>query len=130
MPLIPDTHADLLERPLFAHLGTTRPDGDPQVNVMWFVWDGELLRFTHIPQRQKYRNLQANPAISLSIADPDDGNRSIEVRGRLERIEDDAGGQFFMELSARYGEPRTEPPRDADDRIVLVARPTKVVAHT
>ena len=91
-------YVDLLERPLFGHLGTMRPDGRPQVNVMWFDWDGELLRFTHIPQRQKYRNLQANPRISLSVADPDDGYRYLEVRGLLERIEDDPGGKFYMEL--------------------------------
>ena len=127
--VVPDAYIDLLERPLFGHLGTTRPDGDPQVNVMWFDWDGELLRFTHIPKRQKYRNLQANPHISLSVADPDDGYRYVEVRGVVERIEDDPGGRFYMELSARYGEPMTEPPPDAADRIIIVVRPTKAVTH-
>ena len=129
LSLVPDTYVDLLERPLFGHLGTTRPDGYPQVNVMWFGWDGEFLRFTHIPQRQKYRNLQINPRISMSVADPDDGYRYLEVRGVLERIEDDPGGKFYMELSARYGHPMSQPPRDADDRIVLVVRPTKAVVH-
>jgi PPOX class probable F420-dependent enzyme len=127
--VVPESYVDLLERPLFGHLGTTRPDGDPQVNVMWFGWDGELLRFTHIPKRQKYRNIQANPHVSLSVADPDDGYRYVEVRGVVERIEDDPGGRFYMELSARYGEPMTEPPPDADDRIVIVVRPTKAVTH-
>jgi hypothetical protein len=36
----PESHADLLERPLFAHLATIRPDGSPQSSVMWFAWDG------------------------------------------------------------------------------------------
>ena len=129
MSVVPDTYVDLLERPLFGHLGTTRPDGSPQVNVMWFDWDGELLRFTHIPQRQKYRNLEADPRISLSVADPDDGYRYLEVRGELERVEDDPGGRFYMELADRYGQPMSQPPKDADDRIVLVVRPTKAVVH-
>jgi hypothetical protein len=34
MSVIPDSHRDLLERPLFAHLATIRPDGKPQVNPM------------------------------------------------------------------------------------------------
>jgi hypothetical protein len=33
---LPETRADLLERPLFAQLATVRPDGTPQSNVMWF----------------------------------------------------------------------------------------------
>lgn len=127
--VVPPDFVDLLERPLFGHLGTTRPDGSPQVNVMWFGWDGELLRFTHIPQRQKYRNLQADPRISLSVVDPDTGYRYLEVRGVLERVDDDPDGQFYMELSARYGHPMTAPPDDAADRIVLVVRPTKAVTH-
>ncbi len=129
MITIPQSHADLLERPLFGHLGTVRPDGAPQVNVMWFSWDGEFLRFTHIPQRQKYRNLEHEPRLSLCIADPHDGYRFLEVRGELDRIDDDPGGAFYMELSARYGEPMTAPPEDADQRIILVARPTKVIVH-
>jgi len=40
MTEVPASHADLLERPLFAHLATIRPDGAPQSSVMWFIWDG------------------------------------------------------------------------------------------
>jgi len=47
----------------------------------------------------------------------------------LEAIDDDPGGRFYMELSARYGNPMSAPPDDAADRIVLVIRPTKVVRH-
>lgn len=38
--VLPESHLDLLTRPLFGHLATTRPDGTPQVNPMWFSWDG------------------------------------------------------------------------------------------
>jgi len=68
---IPQGYGTLLERPLYGHLATTRPDGGPQVNPMWFDWDGELLRFTHTTKRQKYRNIAANPRVAMSISDPD-----------------------------------------------------------
>jgi hypothetical protein len=42
--MIPDEYADLLTRPLFGHRATIRPDGTPQVNPMWFSWDGTHLR--------------------------------------------------------------------------------------
>jgi hypothetical protein len=44
---LPESHADLLVSPNFAHLATVRPDGSPQSSVMWFDWDGSRLRLTH-----------------------------------------------------------------------------------
>lgn len=61
MVAISDDYRDLLERPRYGHLATTRPDGTVQVNPMRFDWDGELLRFTHTRKRQKYRNVTAHP---------------------------------------------------------------------
>jgi hypothetical protein len=67
---IPQGYETLLERPLYGHLATTRPDGNAQVNPMWFDWDGELLRFTHTTKRQKYRNVTANPNVAYRSAIP------------------------------------------------------------
>ena len=38
---IPDRARELLAQPLIVNLATTRPDGAPQVNPMWFIWDGD-----------------------------------------------------------------------------------------
>lgn len=50
---LPASHKDLLDRALFAHLATVRPDGGPQSSAMWFAWDGERVRFSHTSTRQK-----------------------------------------------------------------------------
>ena len=122
---IPGTHRDLLERPLYGHLATVRPDGTAQVNPMWFAFDGENLRFTHTRTRQKFRNLAANPSAALSVADPDRPYRYLEVRGVLERVEPDPEGRFYQELSTRYGGDG-KAPADAADRVILIVRPTAV----
>ena len=83
MSAIPDDLRDLVDRPLFAALGTVRPDNTVQVNPMWFDYDGEHLLFTHTTYRAKFRNLQRNPSMSLLIIDPDDEERYLEIRGRL-----------------------------------------------
>ena len=80
MVAVPAGYDDLLERPLYGHLATTRPDGSVQVSPMWFDWDGELLRFAHTTKRQKYRNVQRNPRVAMSISDPDNPYRYLEVR--------------------------------------------------
>jgi len=125
---IPDGYEDLLERPLYGHLATTRPDGAAQVNPMWFDWDGELLRFTHTNKRQKYRNVAAHPQVATAsradIADKDNPYKYLEVRGEVERIEPDPDGDFYMHLNDRYSGPFSEPPPDHPDRVVFVVRPT------
>ena len=101
---LPESHRDLLERPTFAHLATVRPDGAPQSSVMWFEWDGSRLRFTHTKTRQKFANLAREPRVALSIADPDDPYRVLEVRGRVESIDDDEKASFYRSLQERYGD--------------------------
>ncbi|MDT5397084.1 MAG: hypothetical protein QOK33_315 [Mycobacterium sp.] len=124
MVAIPEGYEDLLERPLYGHLATTRPDGTAQVNPMWFDWDGELLRFTHTNRRQKYRNVTAHPQVAMSVADPDNPYKYLEVRGDVEQILPDPDGDFYMHLNGRYGGPFTQPPPDHPDRVVIVVRPT------
>ena len=128
MSLIPESHRDLLERPLFAHLATIRPDqGGPQVNPMWCSWDGTHLRFTSTRRRYKYRNVMGDPRVAVSINDPGQPYRYLEIRGVVERIDDDSSGVFFTELAERYGrELGGRLPADVRDRVVFVVRPTAV----
>ncbi|MFI6477856.1 PPOX class F420-dependent oxidoreductase [Nonomuraea sp. NPDC050663] len=123
--MIPETHADLLDRPLFAHLATLMPDGSPQVTPVWTIWDGEFLRFTTTHDRQKGRNAAERPQVAISINDPEQPYRYLEVRGTVERVEADPGGEFFDVLARRYGLPYDKPVGDAERRVVLVVRPTR-----
>jgi PPOX class probable F420-dependent enzyme len=125
---LPDSHADLLDRPLFAHLATVRPDGAPQSSVMWFAWDGERLRMTHTKTRQKFRNFAHEPRVALSITDPDDPYRYVEVRGVVESIaDDDDVASFYQSLQERYSRPLGI--KDAHVRVIVTIRPESFVAH-
>ncbi len=118
--IIPDGYRHLLERPLYGHLGTIRPDDTVQVTPMWFAFDGEHVRFTHTTKRQKFRNLRHNPAMALSIIDPDNVFRYLEVAGTLVDVVPDPEGAFYVQLQNRYGNPSTTPPPDSADRVILV----------
>ena len=124
MTVVPESHVDLLERPLYGHVGTARPDGFIQVNPMWFLWDGRHIRLTHTTKRQKYRNIEADPHVSMSVNDPDAPYRYLELRGTVVAIEPDPNGELFQTLARRYGLDRSGPPPDAADRVVLVVEPT------
>lgn len=118
--ILPTDRRHLLEQPLYGHLGTIRPDGTVQVNPMWFEFDGEHVRFTHTTKRQKFRNLQHNPSMALSIVDPDEPTRYLEVAGRLVEVVPDPDGAFYVRLGTRYGDPDTQAPADKADRVILV----------
>jgi PPOX class probable F420-dependent enzyme len=127
MPEAPASHADLLERPLFAHLATVRPDDSPQSSVMWFEWDGSRIRMTHTKSRQKFANLEHEPRVALSIADPDDQYRFLEVRGTVESVvDDDAEAGFYKSLQHRYG--MDYEIRDAHVRVIITIRPDRYIA--
>ncbi len=81
---VPESHLDLLTRPIHGVLTTMMPDGQPQSSLMWCDYDGECARFNTTAERQKGRNMRANPRVSLLIIDPDDTARFIQIRGMVE----------------------------------------------
>jgi PPOX class probable F420-dependent enzyme len=127
--MIPDHLRYLVERPLFAALGTIRPDDTVQVNPMWFEYDGEHVRFTHTNKRGKFRNLQRNPSMSLMIFDPDNPQVYLELRGKLVEAVEDPTGAFYVRLGQRYGDPDQQPPPDKADRVILVMSVEKANGH-
>ena len=127
MAEIPADLLFLLEEPIVGHLATVRPDGAPQVEPMWFAFDGEQLRFTHTTTRGKYRNLQTNPGMALEVSNPDNPYEFIEVLGTLVSAEPDPTGAFYVELGRRYGMPDTAPPPDSPNRVVLAMSVDRVI---
>ena len=123
---LPESHRDLLERPLFAHLATLRPDGSPQSSVMWFGWDGQMIRFSHTSTRQKYRNLLRDGRVSFHVQDPDNAYRTLEVRGEVVSMDPDPDATYYRSLQQRYD--LEVPVFDADVRIVIVVEPNSYVA--
>jgi len=84
---IPESHRDLLMRPIHGVLTTMMPDGQPQSSLVWCDQDGACARLNTTGERQKGRNMQANPKVSLLIVDPLDTSRYIEIRGDAELVE-------------------------------------------
>ncbi len=121
---ITDQNRDLLDKALIAHLATARPDGTLQSNPVWFDWDGARVRISQTTDRQKLHNVEDDPHVALSMTDPDNPYRYLEVRGTVERIEPDRDRSFINELSQRYkGEPYPDEGPDAE-RVVVSIRPT------
>ena len=98
---VPESHADLLEAQI-ATLATVGRDGRPQLSTVWFLAEDGVVRFSLHTDRQKVKNLQANPAVGVHIQDPANPARYIELRGDA-RIEPDDDYVFADREGAKYG---------------------------
>jgi PPOX class probable F420-dependent enzyme len=131
MSMIPDSHKDLLERPVIVSLATVLPDGQPQVTPVWIDYDGEYLRVNSAAGRQKDKNMRRNSQVTIMALDPDNGYRWLEVRGEVVEIDESAGLEHINSLSAKY---RNQPDyyasmpqlRGKEQRVMYKIRPTKV----
>lgn len=123
-PVIPDTHADLLDSTALAHVATIGPKGEPQNNPVWFGWDGEHIRFSQTKIRQKYKNVQRDARVALSIVDPANPYRYLEVRGTVERIDEDPDRAFINAMAQKYLNQEEYPwHQEGDERVIIVIRP-------
>jgi len=116
----------ILQSKTVAHLATLGPNGEPQSSPMWFLWDGEYIKISQTPNRQKYRNIKRDPRVSLSITDIDVPLIYAEFRGVVERIEEDPNGTFLVTLAEHYGVPSSY---QGDQRVVLYVRVHYIVGQ-
>jgi PPOX class probable F420-dependent enzyme len=101
---VPDTLVDMLawESKALAHIATIGPDGGPQSSPVWFDWDNDQLRVSLYDSSQKMKNLKRNPRLSVSIVDPANAYRYIEIRGLAVLFEPDTGLEFITRMAGKY----------------------------
>jgi PPOX class probable F420-dependent enzyme len=99
-PQIPDSHRDLLERPLLGALSTPLRRG-AQVHPTWFELEGNDLLVNTTRERAKGRNLARDPRATMLVVDPDDSGRWIEVRGDVDLVVEGAL-EHLDRLTRRY----------------------------
>jgi PPOX class probable F420-dependent enzyme len=125
--VIPADKLDLLQRKALADVATIGPHGEPQVNPVWFGWDGTYVKFSQTTGRQKFRNLQRDNRIALSIVDPENPFRYLEIRGTVARVDPDPDEAFIDEMANKYlGVEKYPWSQPGDERVVIVVEPQHV----
>lgn len=130
---IPDSHRDLLVKPIHGVLTTMMPDGQPQSSIVWADYDGVHLLINTTLEREKGRNMRANPKVTLLVIDPENGSRWIEVRGRVvEMTEDGAEAhadkltQLYTGKQHFYGDIYPVGQKQKETRVIVKIKPVKV----
>lgn len=127
MTTVPDGFKDLLQKKAFANLATVSADGAPQVTPVWVDYDGTYIRFNTAKGRVKDRNLRRNPAVALSILDPDNPYRYLQVRGRVADISESGADAHIDALAKKYlGQDKYPYRRPGEVRVIYRIAPEHV----
>ena len=103
MAEIPAAFMDLLQhKKAFAHLATVMPDGSPQVTPVWFDYTDGHVRVNTAKGRVKARNMQEGSHVALSILDPDNAYRYVQIRGRVVRLTEQGANAHIDSLAKKY----------------------------
>jgi PPOX class probable F420-dependent enzyme len=124
MVAIPQEFADLLHTATLAHGAIIGPKGEPQNTPVWFDWDGNHIRFSQTKARQKFRSLQRDPRIALEIIDPSIPYRSLEIRGKVVRIEEDPDLHFLNAMTKKHlGQDAYPWDQPGEEHFVIIVQP-------
>jgi len=99
---IPEKYLDLFSKKAFANIATLMPDGGPQATPVWIDFDGTYVIVNSARGRQKDRNMRRNPKVALSIMDPDNPYRYLEVRGRVTEITEEGAAAHINKMAKKY----------------------------
>ena len=100
--VIPEKYVDLFSKKAFANLATVNPDGTPQVTPVWVDYDGTHVLVNSARGRRKDKNMETNPAVAISILDPDNPYRYLEVRGRVAEITEEGADEHIDKMAKKY----------------------------
>lgn len=120
---------DVLRKPALGHVATLGPSGEPQTSPVWIDWDGEFLKFSQTTTRQKLKNLQRDPRVAVSATDPDDPYMYVEVRGSVDRVEDDPDKAFIDAMAQKYLGTDYPGHSQEETRVIVYVRPDRFVGR-
>jgi hypothetical protein len=125
-----DQYLDLLnDKKAFAHLATIMPDGTPQVTPVWFDYVGGAIRVNSARGRVKDRNMAEGAAVALSILDPDNPYRYLQIRGRVRKVTEEGAAAHIDSLAKKYlGKDKYPFGQPGDVRVTYEIEPRRVQA--
>jgi PPOX class probable F420-dependent enzyme len=125
---IPDNFLDLMtNNKAFASLATIMPDGSPQVTPVWFDYTDGKVRVNSARGRVKDRNMTPNARVAISIQDPDNPYRALQIRGRVASVSEDGADDHIDSLAKKYlGKDKYPFRTPSEVRAIYVIEPTSV----
>ncbi len=126
----PELHPDTVELAKGANYGsitTVLPSGRLQTQMIWVHTDGERLVVNTEVHRQKFKNLERDPRVTLTIRNEEDPYHYAEVRGRVaEIVRGQEAREHIDELSHKY-HGKAYGPDIQSERVIIKIAPLRQV---
>lgn len=104
----------------FAALTTLMPDGHPQTQLMWVHADDDHVLINTEVGRQKFRNVEQDPRVTVTVFAADNAYQYVEARGRvIETVRGDEARADIDELSQKYTGGPYANPIGPEGRVIL-----------
>ena len=127
---IPDQYKDLFSKVAFANLATLMPDGRPQVSPVWCDYDGSSIWVNSAKGRVKDKNMRRNKQVALSIQDPDNAYRHLDVQGEVTEITEQGADAHIDKLAKKYlGADKYPYAKPGEVRVIYRVQPDKVSSN-
>ncbi len=127
--VIPARFLELFQKKSFGHLATLLPNGTPQTSPVWVDFDNTHVLVNSARGRLKDKNMRQRPQVALSIQDPDDPYRYLEVRGRVVEITEQGAEEHIDRLAKRYlGLDRYPYRQPGEVRVIYKIKPERTSA--
>jgi len=130
MAIIPDNYLDLLTKKIsFANVATVLKDGSPQVTPVWFDYTGGKIRINTARGRVKARTLKQGTRVAMSIMDPDNPYRYMQIRGRVASVTENGANAHIDSLAKKYlGKDKYPFAQPGEVRVTYEIEPTSAQA--
>jgi len=127
---IPEKYRDLFNKRAFASLATLMPNGDVQVTPVWVDAENGNVIFNSARGRLKDKNVRRDPRVTLTLIDPDNPYRYLEVRGRVVDITENGADQHIDKLAKKYlGVDKYPYAKPGEVRVLYRVKPEHVHAY-
>ena len=104
----------------FAALTTILPSGHPQTQIMWVDADDEHVLINTEAGRQKFRNVEADPRVTVTVFNNDNPYQYVEARGKVVgTVGGDEARAHIDELSQKYMGAPYGNPIGPEGRVIL-----------
>ena len=127
---IPENFMDLFRKKAFANLATLMPTGHPQVTPVWCDYDGNSVLINSARGRQKDLNVARDPRVALSILDPENPYRYMEIRGKVVEITEQGADDHINRMAKKYIGKEIYPFRKPGEvRVLYKVEPQRVLTY-
>jgi hypothetical protein len=127
---IPENYLDLFQKKAFGSFTTLMPDGGPQTTPVWVDLDNGIILVNSALGRQKDKNLRRDPRVAITLIDPDNPYRYLEVRGRVTEITEEGADKLIDKLAKKYLDKDKYPwPVPGEKRVIYKIEPMHVSPH-